>query len=243
MNNFERIGNKVADLFGLPSTTPYGNADFKNVEQEILKLAQSKNPNDKEQVKTLLRLRMNMLDDWARAHQKGLLPVIKEFNLAVERALKDLYDLAHRYNDYMNAFDAGIQLEARLQFTNAYPRHHPFQAADRTAVWKALLENGWNPLFQPGLTEVPLSFPYDAKKSFPLFAGTYEKTHLALWRGGGFFEDAQDDEMEGYRFNSVFYHLAEHTCFAMTDFIYVRDFEPSIDIHWSEQKSYSRLSD
>lgn len=31
------------------------------------------------------------------------------------------------------------------------------------------------------------------------------------------------------------------TCFALTDFIYVRDFEPSIDIHWGEQKSYSRL--
>ena len=73
------------------------------------------------------------------------------------------------------------------------------------------------------------------------FAVTYEQTQLAYWRGGGFFADAQDDEMESYRFNSVFYHLAEHTCFALTDFIYVRDFEPSIDIHWGEQKSYSRL--
>ena len=87
----------------------------------------------------------------------------------------------------------------------------------------------------------PLTFPYDAKKSFPLFAGSSEQTGLAHWRGGGFFEDAQDEEMKGYHFNSVFYHLAEHTCFALTDFIYVRDFEPSIDIHWGEQKSYSRL--
>ena len=176
-----------------------------------MKLAQSKAPNDKEQVKTLLRLRNSMLDNWARVHEKGLLPVIKEFNLATERALKDLYDLAHRYYEYMATFDSNIQLEARLQFTNVYPHLHPFQSADRSAIWKALLNNGWNPLFLPGLTELPLSFPYDAKKSFPLFAGTYEKTKLTHWRGGGFFEDAQDDEMEAYRFNGVFYHLAEHT--------------------------------
>ena len=241
MSNYETIGNKVADLFGIPSTTPYANADLKNVEQEILKLAQSELPNGKGQVKTLLRLRKSMLDNWARAHEKGFLPVIKEFNLAVEQALKDLYDLAHRYFEYMAAFDSGIQLEAYLRFTDAYPCHHPFQSTDRSAIWKVLLEYGWNPLFQPGLTEVPLSFPHDAKKSFALFAGTYEMTHLALWRGGGFFENAQDDEMENYRFNSIFYHLAEHTCFALTDFIYVRDFETSINILSEEQKSYSRL--
>ena len=77
--------------------TPYENADIRYVEQEILKLWASKVPNDKEQVKTLLRLRKSMLDNWARAHEKEFLPVIKEFNLAVERALKDLYDVAHRY--------------------------------------------------------------------------------------------------------------------------------------------------
>ena len=49
--------------------------------------------------------------------------------------------------------------------------------------------------------------------------------------------------MKEYHFNSVFYHLAEHTCFALTDFIYVRDFETSIEIHSGEQKSYSRLLD
>lgn len=241
MSNQERIGSKVADLFGLPSTTPYENADFKNVEQEILRLANSKSTIDTEQIKTLLRLRKNMLDNWARAHEKGLLPIIKDFNLTTERALKDLYDLAHRYYDYMVSLDSSIQLEACLRFPGVYPHQHPFQSADRSAMWKVLQEYGWHPLFQPGLTELPLSFPYDTKKSFPLFAGTYEKTHLALWRSGGFFEDAQDDEMEEYRFNSVFYHLLEHTCFALTDFIYVRDFKPSINIHWSEQKSYASL--
>ena len=221
--------------------TPYENADIRYVEQEILKLRASKVPNDKEQVKTLLRLRKSMLDSWTRTHEQELLPVIKEFNLAVERALKDLYDVAHRYYEYMATFDSGIQLVARLQFTNIYPHRHPYQSIDRFQIWKTLLEYGWNPLFQVGLTEVPLSFPYDVKKSFPLFAGKYDETQLAYWRGGGFFEDTQDDEMEKYRFNSVFYHLAEHTCFALNDFIYVRDFEPSIDIHWSDQKSYSRM--
>ncbi|MBQ3673713.1 MAG: hypothetical protein IJQ20_09825 [Paludibacteraceae bacterium] len=221
--------------------TPFKNADIKNVEQEILRSSNSKMPNDKEQVKTLLHLRKSMLDGWARAHEKEFLPVIKEFNFATERALKDLYDLAHRYYEYMATFDSGIQLVASLRFTKTYPRHLPFQSADRAYLWNVLLEHGWNPLFQPGLTEVPLYFPYDSKKSFPLFVGSFEETGLLRWRGGGFFEDAQDDELEGYHFGSVFYHLAEHTCFALTDFIYVRDFETSIDIHWDEQKSYSRL--
>ncbi len=221
--------------------TSYNNADIRHVEQEILKISTSKTPKDTEQVKTLLRLRKSMIDSRARAYEKEFLPVIKEFNLATERALKDLYDVAHRYYEYMATFDYGIQLVARLHFTSTYPHLHPFQSTDRFRIWKALLEYGWNPLFQAGLTEVPLLFPYDVNKSFPLFAGMYEQTQLAYWRGGGFFADAQDDEMESYRFNSVFYHLAEHTCFALTDFIYVRDLEPSIDIHWGEQKSYSRL--
>ena len=223
--------------------TPYANADIKRVEQEILRLNTGKMPSDKEQIKTLLRLRKSMLDGWARAHEKEFLPAIREFNLSTERALKDLYDMAHRYYEYMASFDSGIQLVARLQFTKTYPHHHPFQSASKACLWNILLEHGWNPLFQPGLTEIPLCFPYDVKKSFPLFVGSFEQTGLALWRGGGFFEDAQDDEMEGYHFGSVFYHLAEHTCFALTDFIYVRDFETSIDIHWGEQKSYSRLED
>ena len=221
----------------------YEKADIKYVEQEILKLSTSKVPSDKEQVRTLLRLRKSMLDNRARALEKEFLPVIKEFNVTVERALKDLYDVAHRYYEYMATFDNGIQMVARLQFTNANPRLHPLQSEDSFCIWKALLEHGWNPSFQSGLTEVPLFFPYDIKKSFPLFAGTYEETQLAYWRGGGFFEDAQIDEMEEFHFNTVFYHLAEHTCFALTDFIYVRDFETSVDIHWDDQKSYSRLED
>ncbi len=116
--------------------------------------------------------------------------------MAVERALKDLYDVAHRYYEYMATFDSGIQLVTRLQFTNIYPHRHPYQSIDRFQIWKTLLEYGWNPLFQVGLTEVPLSFPYDVKKSFPLFVGKYDETQLAYWRGGGFFEDTQDDEME-----------------------------------------------
>lgn len=221
--------------------TPYINIDIRNVEQEILKLSATKIPSDKEQIKTLLRLRKTMLDNLARAHEKEFLPVIKDFNLAVELALKDLYDVAHRYYEYMATFESDMQLVASLRFSNMYPRLHPFQSTDRSSIWKSLLEHAWNPLFQPGLTEVPLVFPYDAKKSFPLFAGSYEETGLLRWRGGGFFEDAQDDEMEGYHFGSAFYHLAEHTCFSLTDFIYVRDFETSIDIHAGETRSFSRL--
>ena len=125
--------------------TPYENADIRYVEQEILKLRASKVPNDKEQVKTLLRLRKSMLDSWTRTHEQELLPVIKEFNLAVERALKDLYDVAHRYYEYMATFDSGIQLVARLQFTNIYPHRHPYQSTDRSQIWKTLLEYGFQP--------------------------------------------------------------------------------------------------
>lgn len=221
--------------------TSYENEDIQHVEQEILRLSTSKQPSAPEQIKTLLRLRKTMLDNWARAHEKEFLPMIKEFNVAVERALKDVYDLAHRYYAYMVDFDSSIQLVACLRFTNTYPHLHPYQSADRNSLWKVLLEHAWNPLFQPGLTELPLSFPYDAKKSFPLFAGSFEETGLLRWRGGGFFEEAQEDEMENYRFGSAFYHLVEHTSFSLTDFIYVRDFEPSIDIHWDDQKSYTRL--
>ena len=41
-----------------------------------------------------------------------------------------------------------------------------------------------------------------------------------------------------YGFNCVFYHLTEHTNLALTDFIYVRDFEKSIVVIREEEKSY-----
>ena len=85
--------------------TSYNNADIRHVEKEILKISTSKTPKDTEQVKTLLRLRKSMIDSRAHAHEKEFLPVIKEFNLATERALKDLYDVAHRYYEYIATFD------------------------------------------------------------------------------------------------------------------------------------------
>ena len=76
---------------------PYEDFNIRCVEREIIRLFKGRKhmQDDRKQAYCLLSIRKEMLDNWAHQHQYNLLPIIKEFNMALDCALKELYTEAH----------------------------------------------------------------------------------------------------------------------------------------------------
>ena len=214
------------------------------VEREIICLYKERKhmQDERKQAYCLLSIRKKMLDHWARQHQYDLLPVIKEFNMALNCALKELRTEAHSLYECISEYEPKLELKAKLNLSSNHPRLHPYHADDREVLWDALLYGTWNPMVKDGIAMSHLSFPRDANVSFEQFIfdpmGSGKIMKDGWWRGEGFFMDAKDEDMLEYGFNSVFYNLIEHTNLALTDFIYVRDFEKSIIAIREDEKSY-----
>ena len=223
---------------------PYKDYNISYVEREIISLYKGRKhmQDERKQAYCLLSIRKKMLDHWARQHQYDLLPVIKEFNMALNCALKELRTEAHSLYEYISEYEPKLELKAKLNLSSNYPRLHPYHADDREVLWDALLYGTWNPMVKDGIAMSHLSFPRDANVSFEQFIfdpmGSGKIMKDGWWRGEGFFMDAKDEDMLEYGFNSVFYNLIEHTNLALTDFIYVRDFEKSIIAIKEDEKSY-----
>ena len=223
---------------------PYRDYSISCVEREIISLYKERKHmhDDRKHAYCLLSLRKKMLDYWARKHQYDLLPVIKEFNMAVNCALEELCKEAHSLYECVSKYEPNIELEAKLNLSTSYPPLHPYHADDREVLWDALLSPTWNPMIKDGIAMSHLYFPRDANVSFEQFIfdpmGSGKIMKDGWWRGDEFFMDAKDEDMLEYGFNCVFYHLTEHTNLALTDFIYVRDFEKSIVVIREEEKSY-----
>ena len=162
--------------------------------------------------------------------------------MAVNCALEELCKEAHSLYECVSKYEPNIELEAKLNLSTSYPSLHPYHADDREVLWDALLSPTWNPMIKDGIAMSHLYFPRDANVSFehfifdPMGSGKIMKD--GWWRGDEFFMNAKDEDMLEYGFNCVFYHLTEHTNLALTDFIYVRDFEKSIVVIREEEKSY-----
>lgn len=223
---------------------PYKDYNISCVEREIISLYKGRKhmQDERKQAYCLLSIRKKMLDYWARKHQYDLLPVIKEFNMAVNCALEELCKEAHSLYECISEYEPKLELKAKLNLSSNYPRLHPYHADDREVLWDALLYGTWNPMVKDGIAMSHLSFPRDANVSFEQFIfdpmGSGKIMKDGWWRGEGFFMDAKDEDMLEYGFNSVFYNLIEHTNLALTDFIYVRDFEKSIIVIREDEKSY-----
>ena len=223
---------------------PYRDYSISCVEREIISLYKERKhmQDERKQAYCLLSIRKKMLDHWARQHQYDLLPVIKEFNMALNCALKELRTEAHSLYECISEYEPKLELKAKLNLSSNYPRLHPYHADDREVLWDALLYGTWNPMVKDGIAMSHLSFPRDANVSFEQFIfdpmGSGKIMKDGWWRGEGFFMDAKDEDMLEYGFNSVFYNLIEHTNLALTDFIYVRDFEKSIIAIREDEKSY-----
>ena len=197
----------------------------KRIEEDIVS-SFSLNSFDYDKDKCLLSLRRNIINEMVLSHQEDIIDAIREFNDCLREALKEMYDRAHRvYADISKHQDYGdeIELTASLYLGNEYPKLHPVQGDDRQDLWYALCDGGWNVLYDEGITQLIL--PHNAYgDSFESFTGM--DCPPPNWNEGLDQELTKDMNLL-----MQFHHLFDHTEFAITDFIYVREFYSEIKIN------------
>lgn len=172
----------------------------------------------------LLDLRKRILNEQVltREAQKELLPDIIAFNDALHDALKRMYDRAHELYRQMSAIQPDIQLIAKCYLAYDYPALHPYQNEDRQDLFDAICDFGWNPLYEDGVS-FPLVLPRDLDQSFDSFIGM--DCPPPNWN------ELLDEELtKDLHIIQQFHNLFDHTKFALTDIIFVRDFKESIKI-------------
>jgi hypothetical protein len=165
-----------------------------------------------------------MINKRVLAHQEEILPDIIAFNDVLTAALRELYDRTHRIWDSIkdNADFKGAEIEAKCYLSCFYPKLHPVQGDDRQDLWNAICDAGWNRLYNDGVSLMRLSIPRD-DESFENFIGMDE--------GYNNWNEGLDRELtKDLHLTRTFHNLFEHMEFAITDFIYVREFETEINI-------------
>ena len=176
----------------------------------------------------LLNLRKRIINKEMLAHQKELLPDIIAFNDALRDALRDMYDRAHRIWDKMvqtidEADGEEMELTAKCYLDYNYPKLHPIQGEDRQNLWNALCDDNLNLLYAVGVSVLTLTFPRDEGDTFDSFIGM--DCPPPNWNEGLDSELTKDLHLI-----SQFHKLFQHMRFAITDFIYVRDFYTEIRV-------------
>ena len=200
----------------------YDDYVIERIEQEIIQTYYD-GKIDYTEHQNLLTLRKVLLNRQALMHQQELLPDIIAFNEALREALSEMYETARRiYRDTLSC-DYGEHLEvtARCYLSSNYPPLHPLQNDSRDELWCALRDSGYNPLYEDGVSLSTLTLPSDFRESFDDFIGM--TCPPPNWNEG------LDPELtKDLHLISAFHHLFDHTHFALTDFIFVRDFRTEI---------------
>ena len=196
----------------------YDEQTLQLIEEEISYIYQS-DVTGYPQSEYLLDLRKRILNEQActRNAQEELLPDIIAFNDALHDALKRMYDRAHELYSRMSAFQPNVELVANCFLSKEYPSLHPFQNDSRQELWEALCDTGWNSLYDTGVTR-SLYLPQNLEVSFEEFIGMDCKPDN--WN-----ERLDQKLTKDLHLINAFHNLFDHTNFALTDFIFCRDFD------------------
>lgn len=199
--------------------------EIRYIEQEILAMYNDRRC-DYQDYERLLLLRKYIINHRVLAHQEEILPDIIAFNDALTNALQKMYDKAHRIWDNIKGnkeFGEDPELTAKCFLDYEYPKAHPIQGEEQQELWDALCDNRHSS-YQNGITLVPLSIVLrNEKESFERFIGM--DFPPPNWNEGLDTELTKDLHLTS-AFHNIFFHMG----FAITDFIYVRQFEEQINI-------------
>lgn len=204
----------------------YNDPAIKHIEDQIKIIFDDYKSEDYTQCECLLRARKYILNEQALAHQAELLPDIIAFNDVLVVALRQMYDRAHEVYAQVSAISQDVNLEAKCFLSYDYPPLHPYQADDRQVLWGALQDSGWNPLYENGVS-FTFELPRDKEMSFDTFIGM--DCPPPNWNEGLDRELTKDLHLI-----RQFHNLFDHTRFALTDFIFVREFNIEININFEE---------
>jgi hypothetical protein len=178
-------------------------------------IRQYNNQGDYWRAKGLLEVRKEMLNAQAMSHQKELLPDIIAFNDALRDALKIMYDRALSLYQQVSAIQPNIHLEAKCFLDYNYPKTHPYQADYREDLWEALSNSGNRYYETHGAAY--LVFNKGNCESFDSFIGMVDG--ITNWNEH--FDSLLTKDLQ---LIEPFHSLFEHMNFALTDFIFVREF-------------------
>ena len=190
----------------------YDDYNLQLIEQEIRHCYVRK---DYKQVECLLRVRKEMLNEQAMSHQEELLPDIIAFNDALRDALKVMYDRALSLYQQVSAIQPNIELEAKCFLDYNYPKTHPYQADDREDIWEAFSNSG-NRYYETHGAAC-LTFNNGNNESFDSFIGMVDG--ITNWNEH--FDPLLTKDLQ---LIEPFHSLFEHMNFALTDFLFVREF-------------------
>lgn len=165
---------------------------------------------------SLLQARRDIINFNVLQNQEELLPDIIAFNDSLREALRTMYDKAKEVYEANKDFGRNVSVEACCYFSKEYPPLHPLQEDDRQELWEALLDPGWNYLYDTGVT-FPFQVKWNSHEAFDEFIES--NCPPPDW-----YELTEDLHMLG-----AFQHL-EVTDFAITDFIYCRKFIHEIKV-------------
>ena len=198
--------------------------DIQCIEQEILWKYEDTR-YDYSDFDCLLSLRRDIINKRVLAHQEEILQDIIAFNDALTKALHEMYDRTHRIWGSIKDnedFVGDLHIKANCFLGYEYPKLHPIQGDDRQQLWEALCDSGWNKLYESGVI-FDLNLPDVDDKTFDSYIGM--DCPPPNWNEG------LDQELtKDLHLSRAFHNLFDHTKFAITDFIYVREFETEIKI-------------
>ena len=179
----------------------------------------------------LIKRRKKLINGKLLKYQRELLPDIIEFNDALKWAFRNLWDMAEKIYDEIS-FECQ-EIEATLWFDMYFPEKHPL--ADQPdwptkyppRLWEAIMDPDIHAEYRYGVhNSIVISGDYD--DSFDRFIGIGKST--PNWNEG------LDRELtKGLHLIMPFHTLFEHTCFALSDLIYIRDFRYDVHVEMLEQ--------
>ena len=174
----------------------------------------------------LLEIRKDLINKKVLKFQEDLIPEIVELNETLHNTLQKMYDKAyHIWIDFqkLRDWEDDIELTAECYLGPVHPARHPLQGEDRQDLWNALCDDELNTLYAGGVSLQTLTFPRDNKESFESIIGM--DCPPPNWNEG------LDSKLtEDLHLICQFNHLFDHTYWAITDFIYVREFEIRIKV-------------
>jgi len=167
-----------------------------------------------------------MINHIVKTNLSEFLPAIIEFNDKLTAALHEMYKRAHTIWDSIEdnlALYDDVELTAHCFLGHNYPALHPVQGQDRQELWDALCNCDNNILYYNGITLKELVLPRDSGMSFQSFIGM--DCPPPNWNQGLDMELTKELHLI-----QQFKHLFLDMKFAITDFIYVRDFDIKINL-------------
>lgn len=204
--------------------------DIQRIESEIIKayneIGIRYRTKDYSNFDCLLEIRKDLINKKVLNHQEDLLPEIIDFNEALRNALWKMYNKVHRMwidLQKLQYWGDDIELTAECYLDPMHPARHPLQGEDRQDLWNTLCDEKLNALYAGGVSLQTLTFPHDNKESFESFIGM--DCPPPNWNEG-----LDSKPTEDLHLICQFHHLFDHTYWAVTDFIYVRDFEIRIKV-------------